>query len=435
LVATSAPWNVVKDTVIQVEVYDVPNIKYRVTNNCAGVPIVFDNQTTILSGSMQYEWDFGDGSPLSSQTSPTHLYSGVGGYVVKLKVTSLNGCVSSLSKNAYQFARPVPDFMVVKGNCDNEVYEFSNNSSISMGVFGNQWNFDDNNSIATVSNPKYDFTNAGTRNVKLKVVSEFGCSDSITKAVVVKPAPLANFSFPSSCSLTPTQFSNSSVIPAGTSVLVYNWDFSDGATSTQANPSRLWTSIGPKSVKLQVVTTNGCSHEITKDLKVGVEPNVDFDIADHCAGNTAEVYNKTSWPQGVITYLWDFSGVIPSSTDRIPPVMFPAGTSSTVNVSLTATVDGSCSQTLTKAITISASPETCQFDAIRDYSKGIYSYRFEPTGGSVSGISYKWFTGDGTELNSSGSGVEYTYKWSDKFCVTLVGDVAPDVLLNDVHEL
>ena len=47
------------------------------------------------------------------------------------------------------------------------------------------------------------------------VVSEFGCTNSVTVPVTVKAIPATNFTFPFACSIDPTQFNNTTVIPAG----------------------------------------------------------------------------------------------------------------------------------------------------------------------------------------------------------------------------
>jgi hypothetical protein len=41
--------------------------------------------------SVNYAWDFGDGSPASSEASPTHVYKSDGDYPVTLKVTDSSG--------------------------------------------------------------------------------------------------------------------------------------------------------------------------------------------------------------------------------------------------------------------------------------------------------------------------------------------------------
>ena len=59
-----------------------------------GGNIDFSNTSNNAAG---YEWDFGDGSPLSSEEHPTHQYTSPGAYTVVL-VASYQGCSDQFSK-------------------------------------------------------------------------------------------------------------------------------------------------------------------------------------------------------------------------------------------------------------------------------------------------------------------------------------------------
>lgn len=55
------------------------------------VPILFENYS---SGATSYTWNFGDGSPIATQTSPIHQYAEAGTYVVTLTASNLTCDVS-----------------------------------------------------------------------------------------------------------------------------------------------------------------------------------------------------------------------------------------------------------------------------------------------------------------------------------------------------
>ena len=63
----------------------IPNAKFTHTNNQN--QFTFSNQSV---RSNQYEWDFGDGTAISTQTNPSHSYNTVGNYIVTLK--AINNC-------------------------------------------------------------------------------------------------------------------------------------------------------------------------------------------------------------------------------------------------------------------------------------------------------------------------------------------------------
>jgi hypothetical protein len=101
-------------------------------------------------------------------------------------------------------------------------------------------------------------------------------------------------------------------------------------------------------------------------------------------------------------------------------IVFSNSVTSTINVTLTASVAGGCSDAVSKTFTIYALPGTCGFDAQRDYTGGPFNYKFEPTGGSATGISYTWLTGDGSLITSNGAGTEYNYDAPNKYCITMI---------------
>lgn len=46
-----------------------------------------------------YKWDFGDGSPVSTEPNPTHTYETAGNYTVKLSVIYADRTVRSAEKD------------------------------------------------------------------------------------------------------------------------------------------------------------------------------------------------------------------------------------------------------------------------------------------------------------------------------------------------
>ena len=91
--------------------------------------------------------------------------------------------------------------------------------------------------------------------------------------------PVVNFSFTSdgTCSGTPITFTP---IVTGNSPFKYVWDFGDGSTSTQTNPSYAFVALGCGSqnfsVKLTVTDTNGEVNSITKNVLVKQKPDLKF---------------------------------------------------------------------------------------------------------------------------------------------------------------
>jgi PKD repeat protein len=417
LIATNSLWKVTKDTIINISVGELPNIAFTPINACEGQDIRFNNNTTISAGTLNYTWNFGDGSPLVNTTSNNPLfkrYSTSGGYRVTLIAESA-GCINTLTKTAYQFAKPNPNFELLSGSCSNNPFQFVNTSSIKFGSFGNKWDFSDNGNIASDENTTYTFQNAGTKMVKLTNISEFGCRDSITKPIEVKQAPITDFSYPFACERAATPFTNLSNLFNET-LIKYTWTFGNG-TSNATSPIRTWSSLGPRNVTLKTELANGCSSEITKVITVGVQPLVDFEFENQCQGNEAIFTNLSSARFGNITYKWSF-GDGGSSTTFSPTHTYTNPQSFTVK--LVADVQDGCKDSATKVIDISQAPVTCDFNFTRDWNVDKKRFNFTPIGGSTSGINYTWIMGDGNRLNSTSAGTSYTFNTDIRYCVTMI---------------
>ncbi len=415
------PHGFVTDTTFILEITEVPTALIVNTNACEGVAVRLRNGTVYGgSGSTTYTWDYGDntGTTATNKNDLFKTYANPGGYLVKLTATA-DGCSNSTQKFVYQFARPVADLAKLSGECLNSEFSFQNNSGISQGLFGSEWDFNDAGNKSTIKNPKYNFQTAGTKNVRLKVTSEFGCEARDSMTVLVRQIPTTSFTYPFACSRTATPFTNTTSLN-GETLRDYAWDFGDGFTSTASNPTKNWTSVGPKLVKLTTRLVNGCESSSTQEVSVGVQPNVSFDVEDRCAGSNVPFTNKTTYDQGQITYNWSF-GDGNTSNIAAPVHAYGSGVSQTFSVKLKASIAGGCSDSLTKTVNISPLPGTCDFTiANPSFTTIAVPYTFTPTGGSTSGITYTWLTGDGGSVQSSGTGASYRYNQPGKYCVQMI---------------
>ena len=101
--------------------------------------------------------------------------------------------------------------------------------------------------------------------------------------------PTADFSF--TCTLVDCAFDSSgSVDPDGT-ITSYAWDFDDGATATEANPSHSFPAAGPYDVDLTVTDDDGDSDTVTTTVDVEDAP-VESQI-DHVGSAAAQATNAT----------------------------------------------------------------------------------------------------------------------------------------------
>jgi len=403
-----------------VEVNAIPTVAFDKANACLGQDLVFTNKTSPITAKMS--WDFGNGASAST-TDAKYKYSKPGTYNVTLSA-DLNGCVAKLTQKVYQFEKPTAKFVLKSGSCDNDEFVFTNQTTIGSGLVGSFWNFNDNGSVSTDESPKYTFSKSGNKNVKLIAMSEFGCKDSMVRSIEVRESPKAGFTNTPACSLTPTEFTNTTADVAG-SVANYNWSFGDGTTSKTKSPSKNWSNLGPKNITLLVTLDNGCSDVISKQLNVATQPKANFTATDVCAGDQVVFVNNTTWPQGDITYVWDF-GDNTSSTNSDPSKLYNIVQTTSYNVTLYAYIAGGCADSITQRVTINESPRTCDFQATPDYGFSFYGIKAEPVNsvgvaGGQNNVDYTWvFAGGGTmKSKDANAAVRYDLQSDGEYTVTM----------------
>lgn len=134
----------------------------------------------------------------------------------------------------------------------------------------------------------------------------------------------------------------------------WTWDFGDGGSSTDENPSHTFAGTGVYNVELTVASDLGCEDLFSFDIEVFDAPSVDFTAADFCEGNSTSFTDATTIPSGSIaTWDWDFGGV-GSSPLTDPNFTFAAF--GTYDVKLVATADNGCKDSLSIPITINPGP-------------------------------------------------------------------------------
>ncbi|MBS3915942.1 MAG: PKD domain-containing protein [Bacteroidetes bacterium] len=414
--AISSIYGYVRSKIDTIVITQIPNVAFTIQNACESKTHQFINKSTVSGGTLTYIWDFGDNSSASFIKDPSHTYANVGQYKVTLKATA-NGCQAALTKTAYLFPKPKADFTFPSSGikyCTNTPVTFTSTSTISSGNMGVIWSFEAGE-FGTVPKATHEFDDAGTFNIKLTAISEFGCQDSIKKPITIFEAPKVSFTHGQVCDQTPTVFNNTTPVVAGSTANT-KWDFGDGTGSTANSPTHQYTVLGPKTIKLVVSQDNGCKDSATTTVSVGTQAVVDFAVENTCSGKEVQFENKTNYKQGKITYKWLFGGV-DSTTASDPKYTFNVANSTTYNITLNATVDGGCVSTLTKAMTVFELP-VCGFTLTDDWTPGDgwRTVKVEATDKTLPFYRYKF--SDGGNL-STHTGI-YQFPYDGDFTVTLV---------------
>ncbi|MBA3706111.1 MAG: PKD domain-containing protein, partial [Bacteroidetes bacterium] len=186
-------------------------------------------------------------------------------------------------------------------------------------------------------------------------VANANCSKKDTVNITVAGnAPTASFSSTSTCLGKATGFVDLSTPPSGDILTVWDWDFGDTFLSTAQNPSHTYADTGSYTVKLSVTTDAGCSHQISKIVKVNSNPIAGFSTQNSCIGVPYQFIDTstTTPPNFLSSWLWNFGDGNTSNT--VNPI-HTYSVASTYSVSLTVTSSNGCIDSVSNAINIVAS--------------------------------------------------------------------------------
>jgi len=241
---------------------------------------IFTNTTTIDSGVVTYEWRYGDGT-INTPTDGQHTYTNDTIFTVWMKATSDFGCYDSISKDIMVMSRPQIDFTINdSGQCVNDnLFVFKNTSVIRWGSIASyHWDFANGDACScTDTSVRYHYDSAFR--VVLRATSDFGCTDTFGRYVIVhsKPTPQFAINDTDQCMDTTTQqfdFTNTGLIKTGT--FTTEWKMSDGQRFTTANASTRFDNPATYTVKQVLTSDFGCKDSTSRQVIVWPHPDPDF---------------------------------------------------------------------------------------------------------------------------------------------------------------
>ena len=335
-------------------------------------------------------------------------------------------------------------------SCSGETIQFTNTSS-GEGNLSYNWDFGDSKT-STQKNPTHIFEALGcgteTFSVKLTVTDENGCSTLITKDIDVQEKPDIEFSdadFGSfnncgNASLSDPSYivnvannSNSTCIAANG----YSINWGDGTTTTSASfpANHTYTTIGVFTMVISANGTNGCSNEVSYEVKNVTNPAGGFESPGNTSNlciptaelnfgitnwglNSSDTEYKVDFGDGVIeTYTQSqleasafYNSSEPNNSGKFPtPHSYNKGSCTETNGEFVATltVSNACDSTeftISNITVLEAS--ISEFDVIdKSCINNNITFINNSTIGDNPGCSkvanFKWDFGDGTVINDN----------------------------------
>lgn len=378
------------------------NLSSDTTQGCVPLKIRFKDISVFASS---WLWIFGDGTTSALQ-NPIHTYSDTGQYTVTLVINPGAACTDTVTQVNYITAFGVKPQLVAipTSGCSPLTVAFKDSSTSYMGTV-NAWTWAFGNGDSShVKNPTYTYTSAvnATFTVKLTVSDTHGCKATKSFNGVKVYHPVAAFSSDTFvCPGEPVKFTNHS-----TGAQSYRWYFGDGTSSTQANPTHIYTNSGTYAVTLVAINTaSGCSDSIVIANYILVEiPMADFFVTSNfspCPPFPVQFYNISNRPD--IQWTWYFGdGDTSSYKDPLHVYFYPGD----YDVSLIVYDSSGCRDTMTKVAYISVRGPKGQFIASQD--SGCVPVSITISGTTQSTVSMVADMGDGVAFQDS-TNITYTY--------------------------
>jgi gliding motility-associated-like protein len=379
-----------------------------------------------------YSWD-ADGylattDTLFFNTSNPSLYN------VELTAQTKGGCTMYLKDSFTVYAIPVPDFTVTDV-CAGYNIPITNNSVIGNGESINSYEWYLNGSLASSSrDPSIVATPEGNASLRLVTSSKEGCKDELTKNFEIYAVPSAGFTVANTCLGETTTFQSTSSISSG-SIISFDWTYDDAVTDVGTTVTRTYPTDGNYSVKLALVSDNGCSDSFTRNFAINPKPQLDItvDKITGCQPLLVQFTDNSTINSGSIdNYDWDFGDGTTATGLQTFKVYDNVGS---YQVVVYATSDANCMDTfiMSNPIDVLAKPTAAFTYTPLEPSLLFPDVNFI-NGSSSDATSFLWDLGDGSTFTSRD--VPYIYSEPGDYNITLVvtaDNGCKDTVVNPIY--
>ncbi len=406
------------DSIVEAYVFVAPRPQpsFTYVPTCDGSDVIFDNTSTILSGTISYEWNFGNGN-FSILENPSFKFPTTGNYDVILKVTSDYGYVEYDTQTI--FVKPVPQTSFDAVNaCEGTAIQLSNTTLMPTGTPTFTWDFGDGNGDNN-QNTTHLYSLPGNYTVSY-TVDVNGCSKTVSKTVTQAPRAAVNFSSfsSSSCNNNTMAFTNSSTLAFGT--MGFHWDFGDSTTSTASNPTHNYAGFGTFDVQLKAYTDLGCVDSFTAQVTIIQAPKISVSYSAPCVGQQIDFVNNTIVPSGFSnTYDWSF-GDGTSSTAVAPNHIYPGIGSYTLK--LRSYSSNGCTDSFETTILVNEKPNAGIVAPAVVCDGTEIDFLNSTTSSNISAVTYFWDFNNG--VTTSAKDTSFTYGSVQTYAVTMIATIA-----------
>jgi len=282
------------------------------------------------NGIESYSWHFGDGSELSTERNPTHQFLEVGLFTVSLTVVDTDLDESTVTKVDYitveDDLEPIADFTSdFQTVISDDIIQFTFTGEEGNGPATFWWDFGDG-STSEDRDPIYQYYDPGFYTISLTVVDIDNDESTVTKfdyiEVLEDLFPFTHFMADPTEAYTGDLIQFTFLGNEGNSPAEFYWEFGDGSTSTEQNPSHLYSESGVFSVILTVTDIDGDVDAIEFVNYITIEENLlpiaDFsaDLTNVVVGDLIQFSFEGTYGNDPNEFYWDFGDGTTSSEEN-----------------------------------------------------------------------------------------------------------------------
>lgn len=340
----------------------------------------YDSSSTGLAYTV---WNFNDGTTNDSLQNPVHVFSAPGTYTVCLTIGDSSGCSNTSCQQIVVGAIGcAANFDSAPDTVNLHTFHFTD---MSLGSATSWiWEFGDGDTAYT-QNATHAYTSAGSYNVCLTIVdSASNCTDTYCKYIEVSNCYAGFTTVADSLDPYTVHFVDNSL----GNPTSWHWDFEDGTTSNQQNPSHTYPFDAWHWVCLTTTNSNtNCTNTYCGFIYAGSPSSCYeyWELTPDSADALTIHFTEYSWGSAPTDYFWDFGDGDTSNLQH------PTHTYDTAGVYFV-------------CCTITDSTGSCSFSDCYNLNVGNYST-------CPATFSYNTVSGSMISFNYTGSANPSDYLW------------------------
>ena len=219
---------------------------------------------TTNTGPWTYLWDFGDGNTSTDGNLTEYTYLQAGTYTVSLTASAGDCSVTEVKSITINPIPPIVDFEYDPGSgCSPLTVTFTNLSQFAQSDLY-EWDFGDGSTSNQV-NPIHTYFEPGVYSVSLTASNAFNQSTTEVKQQIIEvfETPIAQFDVRPTIVFVPDNPVYTNNLSVGASS--FFWDFGDGTTSTEQEPTHYYEEEGYYDITLIASNASGCTDTLRKE--------------------------------------------------------------------------------------------------------------------------------------------------------------------------